>query len=120
MRLPGPFGDVRGRWLSGRLGPRLELRLLDMPAFFDRPGLYGEAAGSYGDEAARFISFSRAVALRAYEERPDVLVAHDWHARARRSACCARCTTAAPARGIGAVQVATQQCVPGAAARRAR
>jgi starch synthase len=79
VRLPGPFGDVRGRWLSGRLGPRLELRLLDMPAFFDRPGLYGEAGANYGDEAARFITFSRAVALRAYEERPDVLLAHDWH-----------------------------------------
>jgi starch synthase len=104
VRLPGPFGDVRGRWLSGRLGPRLELRLLDVPAFFDRPGLYGEAGAIYGDEAARFISFSRAVALRAYEERPDVLVAHDWHAAL---ALCALRTVydRGPARGIGAVQV---------------
>ena len=104
VRLPGPFGDVRGRWLSGRLGPRLELRLLDIPAFFDRPGLYGDAAASYGDEAARFISFSRAVALRAYEERPDVLVAHDWHGAL--SLCVLRTVyDRGPARGIGAVQV---------------
>jgi starch synthase len=104
VRLPGPFGDVRGRWLSGRLGPRLELRLLDMPAFFDRPGLYGEAGGTYGDGAARFISFSRAVAQRAYEERPDVLVAHDWHGAL---ALCVLRTVydRGPARGIGAVQV---------------
>src|SRR5262245_8641685 len=104
LRLPGPFGDVRGRWLSGRLGPRLELRLLDVPAFFDRAGLYGEAGSIYGDEAARFISFSRAVALRAYEEHPDVLVAHDWHAAL---ALCALRTVydRGAARGVGAVQV---------------
>ena len=104
VRLPGSFGDVRGRWLSGRLGPRHELRLLDMPAFFDRPGLYGEAGGTYGDEAARFISFARAVALRAYEEKPDVLVAHDWHAAL--SLCVLRTLyDRGSARGIGAVQV---------------
>ena len=104
VRLPGPFGDVHGRWLSGRLGPRHELQLFDVPAFFDRPGLYGEATGIYGDEAARFISFARAVALRAYEERPDVLVAHDWHAAL---ALCVLRTVydRGPARGIGAVQV---------------
>ena len=104
VRLPGPFGDVHGLWLSGRLGPRVELRLLDVPEFFDRPGLYGEATGIYGDEAARFISFSRAVALRAYEERPDVLVAHDWHAAL---ALCVLRTVydRGRARAIGAVQV---------------
>jgi starch synthase len=104
VRLAGPFGDVRGRWLSGELAPRLELRLLDVPPFFDRAGLYGEAAGPYGDEAARFISFARAVALRAYEERPDVLVAHDWHAAL---AICVLRTLfdRGGARGIGTVQV---------------
>src|SRR5207344_2114489 len=40
VRLPGPFGDVRGRWLAGELAPRLEVLLLDVPPFFDRPGLY--------------------------------------------------------------------------------
>ncbi|MFI5317157.1 MAG: glycogen synthase, partial [Myxococcota bacterium] len=104
VRLPGPFGDVRGRWLSGELAPRLGLRLLDMPAFFDRAGLYGESAGPYGDEAARFISFARAVALRTYEERPDVLVAHDWHAAL--SVCALRTLyDRGSARGIGTVQV---------------
>ena len=45
---------------------------------------------------ARFIAFSRAVALRAHEERPDVLVAHDWHARARAVRAAHASTTAAP------------------------
>ena len=104
VRLPGPFGEVRGRWLAGELGPRLELRLLDVPAFFDRAGLYGEAAGPYGDEAARFISFARAVALRAYDERPAVLIAHDWHAAL--SICVLRTLfDRGGARGIGTVQV---------------
>jgi starch synthase len=104
VRLPGPFGDVRGRWLAGQLAPRLELRLLDVPPFFDRAGLYGEAAAPYGDEAARFISFARAVALRSYEERPDVLVCHDWHAAL---AICVQRTLydRGSARGIGTVQV---------------
>ncbi|HTO52538.1 MAG TPA: glycogen/starch synthase [Myxococcota bacterium] len=104
VRLPGPFGDVRGRWLSGSLGPRLELRMLDMPPFFDRAGLYGEAGATYGDEAARFISFSRAVALRSYDERPDVLVTHDWHTAL--AVCVLRTLyDRGSARGIGTVQV---------------
>ena len=104
VRLPGPSGDVRGRWLTGTLAPRLELRLLDVPAFFDRAGLYGDTAEPYADDAARFISFSRAVALRTYEERPDVLVAHDWHTAL---AICALRTLydRGSARGIGTVQV---------------
>jgi starch synthase len=104
VRLSGPFGEVRGRWLSGELGPRHELRLLDVPPFFDREGLYGESSGPYGDEAARFISFARAVALRAYEERPAALVAHDWHTSL---AICVLRTLfdRGGARGVGTVQV---------------
>jgi starch synthase len=99
LRLAGPFGEIRGRWLAGSLAPRLGLRLLDLPAFFDRPGLYG-----FPDDAARFISFARAAALRAHEERPDVLVAHDWHAAL---ALCSLRTLfdRGPTRAVGAVQV---------------
>jgi len=104
LRLPGPFGEVRGRWLAGSLAPRHELRLLDIPAFFDRAGLYGEGAAHYGDEAARFATFSRAVALRAYEERPDVLVAHDWHAGLA-IAVLRTLFDRGAARAVGAVQV---------------
>ena len=75
VRISGPFGELRGRWLAGELAPRRSLRLLDLPPFYDRAGLYG-----FPDDAARFIGFSRAVAQLAHEERPDVLVAHDWHA----------------------------------------
>jgi starch synthase len=82
VRLPGPFGEVRGRWLSGELGKNLELRVLDIPAFFDRAGLYADpgAPAPYPDEAARFICFARATAQLTRAESPDVLVAHDWQA----------------------------------------
>jgi starch synthase len=75
------------------------LRLLDLPAFYERGDLYG-----FADDAARFISFARAVALRTHEERPDLLVAHDWHAAL---AICALRTLfdRGPTRAVGTVQV---------------
>jgi starch synthase len=109
VRLAGPFGELRGRWLAGVLAPKLELRLLDLPAFFDRPGLYG-----FADDVPRFISFSRAAALRAHEERPDVLVAHDWHASL--SICALRTLfDRGPTRGVGAVQVVHNNAYQGRA-----
>jgi starch synthase len=99
VRLAGPNGLLRGRWLAGELAPRLELRLLDMPAFFARAALYG-----HDDDAARFIAFARAAAQRAHEERPDVVVAHDWHAAL--ALCSLRVLfDRGPTRGVGAVQV---------------
>ncbi|HEY4223950.1 MAG TPA: glycogen/starch synthase [Myxococcota bacterium] len=74
----GPF-DINGRFLCGSLFPGVEVALLDMPAIFDRPGLYGDGGVDYGDNALRFIALSRAAAYRAEAEQPDVLVAHDWH-----------------------------------------
>jgi starch synthase len=57
------------------------LRLVDLPAAFDREGFYGDAAGDYADNAWRFGMFCRAAleALRADERPLDVLHLHDWH-----------------------------------------
>ena len=57
------------------------LRLVDLPAAFDRAGFYGDAAGDYADNAWRFGMFCRAAleALRADERPIDVLHLHDWH-----------------------------------------
>ncbi len=109
VRLAGPFGELRGRWLTGTLAPKLELRLLDLPAFFDRPGLYG-----FEDDAPRFCTFARAAAVLAHEERPDVLVAHDWHAAL---ALCSLRTLfdRGPTRGVGAVQVVHNNAYQGRA-----
>jgi starch synthase len=57
------------------------LRLVDLPAAFDREGFYGDAAGDYADNAWRFGMFCRAAleALRADGRPVDVLHLHDWH-----------------------------------------
>ena len=59
------------------------LRLVDLPAAFDRPGgYYGDASGDYPDNAWRFGLFCRAALaiLEAEGRRPDLLHVHDWHA----------------------------------------
>jgi starch synthase len=49
--------------------------------YFDRPGLYGDEAGDYPDNARRYAFFSRAalVALpRLLTQPPSILHSHDW------------------------------------------
>jgi starch synthase len=54
---------------------------VDCPELFDRPGLYGTAAGDYPDNAERFGLFCRAV-LEATKQLgvPEVFHVHDWQA----------------------------------------
>jgi len=55
---------------------------VDCPAFFDRAGIYGEAAGDYPDSAERFGLLSH-VALETAARiglNPSVVHAHDWQA----------------------------------------
>lgn len=103
--LPNPGSGWRGRWLGGRAPSGPALRLLDLPELYDRPGLY-TPPGTPGEvEARRFIALGRAVAALAAELRPDVVVAHDWHAAL--SLCALRMS---PAGGPGA-SAATVQVV---------
>lgn len=98
--LSTPDGDVAGRWLGGTLDG-VRLRLLELPALYDRPQLYGAPGAA---EALRYVALSRAAASLAAAERPDVLVAHDWHAAL--SLCALRtCFDFGAARGVGTVQV---------------
>ena len=63
-------------------GNPAEVRVLfvDRPGYFDRPGLYGDPAGDYRDNAERFIFFSRAALelTRLLALRPHAVHAHDW------------------------------------------
>lgn len=54
--------------------------LFDRPAFFDRPALYGTAAGDYPDNLERFTFLNRAVLEWAMVTGtgPDILHCHDW------------------------------------------
>lgn len=58
------------------------LHIVDIPGFFDRPGVYLDEHGNgYGDEVERAIVFQRAVLqwLLAWEKKPDILHCHDHH-----------------------------------------
>ncbi|MBN1499388.1 MAG: glycogen synthase [Spirochaetes bacterium] len=48
--------------------------------YFDRSGLYGDEHGEFGDNAERFIFFSRAViqALAALNFKPDIIHCNGW------------------------------------------
>ena len=49
--------------------------------YFDRPGLYGDAAGDYPDNARRYALFARAVLFalpRVLPQPPSIVHAHDW------------------------------------------
>jgi starch synthase len=63
-----------------RLTPRIVF--IDLPAFFDRDGLYGERGAEYGDNALRYAFFCRAAlwALPRVAPTAAVVHAHDWHA----------------------------------------
>lgn len=100
VRIATPAAELTGRWLVGDLDG-IQLQLLDLPALYDRPQLYG---GADTAEALRYLALSRATAKLAAETRPHVLVAHDWHVA---FALCAlrTCHDFGAVRGVGAVQV---------------
>jgi len=54
---------------------------LDNRDFFDRPGIYGDASGSYTDSARRYAFFGAAAiqVLPRITDAPVILHAHDWH-----------------------------------------
>ncbi len=58
------------------------LRLVEHDPSFGRSGLYGDAAGDYPDNGARFTLLGRAAleAMRAEARPVDVLHGHDWQA----------------------------------------
>lgn len=66
-----------------RLSTGVELVILDVPGFADRPGVYGEGGVDYEDNGRRFALFSRAVVefvrQRARAGAPfDLVHVHDW------------------------------------------
>ena len=65
---------------GGRRGG-VQYYFIDCPELFDRPGLYGTAAGDYPDNAERFALYCRSV-LEAVKQLgvPEVFHVHDWQA----------------------------------------
>ena len=62
-------------------GPGPNVFFIEHPDFFDRPGIYGDASGDYGDNARRFAFYCLAALTALPEIAPEtrVLHAHDWH-----------------------------------------
>lgn len=57
-----------------------QVLLIHNDALFGRPGIYGDANSPYGDNALRFVFFSRAVVelAKRLDPLPDILHLHDW------------------------------------------
>ena len=79
----GPRKEVARLWEPAVAPVATEPRVVfvESAEYFDRDGLYGDAAGDYADNARRYAFFTRAalVALpRLMPEAPSIVHAHDW------------------------------------------
>lgn len=63
-------------------GPHPRIVFVHAPRYFDRDGLYGDAAGDYADSARRWACFTLGAleGLRRVHDGPGIVHAHDWHA----------------------------------------
>lgn len=80
IRVPmGNFALDGAIYTAGK-GSVPEAYFIECNQLFDRPELYGTAVGEYGDNAVRFIFFSRAVleACIALDIHPDIIHCNDW------------------------------------------
>ncbi len=66
---------------AARAGPGPQVYFLEHLEYFNRPGIYGENAVDYPDNARRFAFFALAAltALPRLVSGPVLLHAHDWH-----------------------------------------
>ncbi len=86
QRLADPLAvDMGGdtRWCAvhrGVLDDTVPVYLLEHDVLYDRDGIYGDAHGSFGDNAVRFALLCRgALALRdQLRFEPDLIHVHDW------------------------------------------
>jgi len=80
FELPLGLQSVTGKIRTLDPLPNLTIHFVDVPAFYDRPGLYGFEGVDYPDNAERFIFFSKAVAYLATRLpwSPEVVHLNDW------------------------------------------
>ena len=78
--LPMGLARVRVGFVEQRLADGVHVALVDVPALFDRAGIYGDAGHDYPDNAMRFAVLARAALeyARVGGVRYDVIHAHDW------------------------------------------
>lgn len=80
MRLPLGDAFVEAEILTLEPEPNLTVYFVGEPSMYERPGIYGDKAGDYPDNAQRFSFFSKAVAhlARYLPWRPELIHIHDW------------------------------------------
>jgi starch synthase len=66
--------------LEGKTPEGVQVFLVRRDEYFDRSGFYGEEGGDYGDNAERFIFFSKAIVelARRITPSPDLIHVNDW------------------------------------------
>ncbi|HLL52011.1 MAG TPA: glycogen synthase GlgA [Myxococcaceae bacterium] len=80
VRLKFPFGEPVAELKGLRLSERHEVVFLDCPAFYARPGLYGDAGGDYADNHRRFafLSVGGLSAAQVLGFDADIVHLNDW------------------------------------------
>ena len=77
-----PMGGTRLRFpavADGTMIHGVRYYFVDDPAYFDRDGLYGNAAGDFPDNAERYAEFCKtAIEIAKHVWPPDVIHCHDW------------------------------------------
>lgn len=83
VKLAIPVGSrtIEGGLLRSELpNSRVPVFLVDQPAYFDRPALYGEGNEDFPDNCERYVFFCRAVleSIGSLQLQPDILHCNDW------------------------------------------
>jgi len=81
VQMGGRTEEARVFRAAGSRGRRPEVFFIEHLEYFNRPGIYGENAVDYPDNARRFAFFAQAAltALPRLVTGPVLLHAHDWH-----------------------------------------
>ena len=79
-----PLGEEQhtAEFIQWRAPDGAQVFFIRCDTFFDRQGIYGDHGGTYSDNAARFIFFSKAAVelARRMTPTPEILHCHDWAA----------------------------------------
>lgn len=78
--LPLGSGRVKAGLCSTQTETGLTIYFIEKPEFYDRAGIYNEHGADYGDNAERFIFFSKCVThlARYLPWKPEIVHANDW------------------------------------------
>lgn len=73
--------DLPGVIATAGINPgKAQVYFINQPQFYDRPGLYGDGSGDYGDNCERFAFFCRAalLAISRIQTHVDIVHCNDW------------------------------------------